>query len=476
MAAIPPETAAEIQKLEQLHGEHPEGRYFVPLGDRYRKLGMIEQAETLLREGLRRHPDYLSAHIVLGGCLADRGAIDDAAEEFRYVLSVDPQNLIALRTLGELAAAGGRGAEAERWYRELLAVDPMNKEARQALEVLAGNDDALDAEPEPSPAADFPSWDDPGLDEPEAMSGDGGLLLDDGPLIDLVGSEWADAVSSGSDDGGASDEAGTEFDALAFGDVSLNADERGEREQVGDAGLEPSPFGAGFSDIGGEAESSSELDGDEVITETIAELYTRQGFHDRAADVYRELIRLRGGDPILGARLADAERAARGEVPDEAPEPDALVFLDASATDDEEGADDEEWLAASFEDGFAEPGAGPEAPERPTIRAALADLLRWSPSPPAAAWLPQAPSESEPPLLSVEEEEPGPDDHADLDWLSDILGDPADAPQADDSMSDPSPSADPPSGEPTEPGSAPAAGADDDDLESFQAWLQSLKR
>ena len=87
MASIPPETAAEIQKLEQLHNQHPEGRYFVPLADRYRKLGMTEQAETLLRDGLRLHPDYLSAHIVLGGCLADRGATDDAADEFRYVLS-----------------------------------------------------------------------------------------------------------------------------------------------------------------------------------------------------------------------------------------------------------------------------------------------------------------------------------------------------------------------------------------------------
>src|SRR5688500_16136020 len=116
MAEVPPELAAEVQKLERYHAENPQGRYFVPLANAYRKMGALDQAEALLREGLRRHPDYLSAHIVLGRCLADGGATDAAVSEFRYVLSVDPQNLIALRSLGEMASEGGRSEEAVRWY------------------------------------------------------------------------------------------------------------------------------------------------------------------------------------------------------------------------------------------------------------------------------------------------------------------------------------------------------------------------
>src|SRR5690606_12947934 len=53
-------------------------------------------------------------------------------------------------------------------------------------------------------------------------------------------------------------------------------------------------------------------DADVVVTETIAELYTRQGFFDRAADVYRELIRRRGGDGALEARLRRVESLAAG--------------------------------------------------------------------------------------------------------------------------------------------------------------------
>ncbi len=147
MLDAPAALDAEIQLLERRHAENPEGRFFVPLADRYRKLGELDRAEILLREGLRRLPDYVSARIVLGQCLADLGRADQAAGEFRSVLVADPQNLLALRGLGRLAAAAGEHEEAARWYGELLAVDPMNEDARGAL-------DALRTQPEPPPVAD----------------------------------------------------------------------------------------------------------------------------------------------------------------------------------------------------------------------------------------------------------------------------------------------------------------------------------
>lgn len=212
MLEAPAALDTEIQLLERRHAENPEGRFFVPLADRYRKLGEPARAETLLREGLRRLPDYVSARIVLGQCLADLGRADEAASEFRSVLAVDSQNLLALRGLGRLAAAAGQHEEASRWYGELLAVDPLNEDAGRALETLR-------AQPEAQAVAD-PHF-----------------------------------------------------------------------EEVFEEAFEQEP-------------------GAELATETIAELYSRQGFHDRAADVYRELLRRRGEDPILRQRLGEAEMLA----------------------------------------------------------------------------------------------------------------------------------------------------------------------
>lgn len=227
MLDAPAALDAETQLLERRHAENPEGRFFVPLADRCRKLGDLDRAERLLREGLQRLPDYVSARIVLAQCLADAKRTDEAAGEFRSVLAVDPQNLLALRGLGKLAAAAGEQQEAIRWYGELFAVDPMNEDARAALEELR-------TQPEAPPGADV---------------------------------------------------AGEDLPDPHFEEVF---------EEVFEQPQEP---------------------GAELATETIAELYSRQGFHDRAAEVYRELLRRRGEDPILLQRLEEAETLAAPERP-----------------------------------------------------------------------------------------------------------------------------------------------------------------
>ena len=124
-----------------------------------------------------------------------------------------------------------------------------------------------------------------------------------------------------------------------------------------------------FEDDDGFPDSAHEMGaGNEVVTETIAELYARQGLHDRAASVYRELIRRRGGDATLEQRLTEIERAARqeqegapegaaeapGAPAEEAPlalaDEEALLTpsLDAGQPQDEES----DPFAASFAEGF----------------------------------------------------------------------------------------------------------------------------
>jgi tetratricopeptide (TPR) repeat protein len=404
MAEVPPELAAEVQKLERYHAENPQGRYFVPLANAYRKMGALDQAEALLREGLRRHPDYLSAHIVLGRCLADGGATDAAVSEFRYVLSVDPQNLIALRSLGEMASEGGRSDEAVRWYRELLAVDPMNEDARQALE-------ALEARPAPSAPAGVEGgaewWERPAEAAPEGAGLPASGIVDD----DLIWSSGTETGASGEEGASRPDEAlswgavdldtgvqpgvpaeepasAEPFAALAFGDLELSdaVPEPVERPEAQswsapDAPGGWDPFSGGTVELdtsafgGGDAGAAEpEAEGDEVVTETIAELYARQGFHDRAADVYRELIRRRGGDPALEARLREVERLASGGAADDAPaawtpeagapsgpatDTDDLPLLEWSVAEPERSAEDE---PAAFAGDESRPYASP-APE-----------------------------------------------------------------------------------------------------------------
>lgn len=348
MPEISPELAARIEALQASHAGNP-ARFFMPLASAYREAGEVGLAEELLRENLKRHPGYLSAHVLLGRCLADRAAYAEARNEFQYVLSVDSQNLIALRTLGDMAASGGDTGEARRWYSELLSVDPMNVEARQAL---AGLDQA--------PAR-------PAATEAQGESGGFGMVEIAPPAAE------ADLPHAGDADPGAwgairldepaetqpsSATATDEFDALDFGAVDLSvADEQPEQsasaqsEPADESPAEPSQAAAGGFDSWGSVDDGQvDLDGEgmeplpletfydeavpaipavpaddheehgEVVTETIAELYAQQGFPDRAIEVYRELISRRGEEPALVRRLGELEAQMRGgESSDSAP-------------------------------------------------------------------------------------------------------------------------------------------------------------
>ena len=159
--------SSEIDKLRARYNENPKGRNFAPLADAYRKARQLDEAIALCHEGLQHHPDYVSAHIVLGRCLIDKK--DDGAAEtsFRRVLELDPENIIALKMLSDIAIRAGRPGEAVDWLTRLLQVDPMNGEAAESLSLARGqlaapplpaalaveHGDAVSfAEPEPAPA------------------------------------------------------------------------------------------------------------------------------------------------------------------------------------------------------------------------------------------------------------------------------------------------------------------------------------
>lgn len=124
---------SEIEKLERRHKENPDGRYFAPLADNYRKAGEVPRALELLKAGLQLHPGYVSAHIVLGRCHLDQNDLPAADAAFRQVLELDKENVIAIKALAEIAERQHRFAESEEWLNYLLSIDGSNDDARLQL-------------------------------------------------------------------------------------------------------------------------------------------------------------------------------------------------------------------------------------------------------------------------------------------------------------------------------------------------------
>jgi predicted Zn-dependent protease len=112
----------EIQRFEEQSRRQPESLVFARLADAYRKAGQPEKALAVLEDGLLRHPDYPSGHIVRARTLRDLGRVDETLQSFRRVLELDGGNLVAIMELARLAdergdAFGRAGTGEPRWRR-----------------------------------------------------------------------------------------------------------------------------------------------------------------------------------------------------------------------------------------------------------------------------------------------------------------------------------------------------------------------
>ncbi|MFQ5890279.1 MAG: tetratricopeptide repeat protein [Gemmatimonadota bacterium] len=290
-----PSLAEEIRRYEEQYSRNPDSLVFARLADAYRKAGDPERALAVLGEGLSRHADYLSAHIVRARAYADLGRPGEAVKAFEAVLERDAQNLVALRALAELALERSDVSAAHRWLSRLIQVDPVNEEARRTLAALELQQDRADARggAEAAPAETSPPT----------------------PLGDRV-DEAAGSRSGDSAAGRKKPETSVEgADESEARDPGISWWEEATTEappvEPPDAGRSP------WQDLWEREpepprEEEDAEDGD-LLTRTMAELYAGQGLYEEAIEIYQELLKDRPDDADLRRRLTDTRARMRGE-------------------------------------------------------------------------------------------------------------------------------------------------------------------
>lgn len=122
-----------IEDLEQKLNQNPDSLVFSRIADGYRKRGDLGEAVNVCKEGISRHPDYVTGHIVLGRCYAEQESLKEAVEEFTRVCLIDRRNPMALKMMADIFAQQGMEEKAGDLYNYLLRMDPENA----ALKTLA---------------------------------------------------------------------------------------------------------------------------------------------------------------------------------------------------------------------------------------------------------------------------------------------------------------------------------------------------
>ena len=326
----------EIEKLERRWHDNPMGLAFAPLAEAYRKSGAVARALELLDTGLAQHPGYVPAHIVRGRCHLDSGERALAELDFLCVAELDPENVIALKALADLAEEEGRMSDAIHRLEALLEIDRANEEAEAQLVRLRA-DSGLDPGAPGLPGLEIAeveplSRDDASTLTPSATRLEGITVYAGDPDLPAVPEGGPEEPLLAAAQGGTPEpEADLRSESLAGLPAELNewlaepvaeipvptpmaGDETGEGESVFPVAPEPER----------EPEEPPAAEPDLVVTETMAEIFVRQGHRELALAVYTQLQqREPDNQRIRAAAEALARDLAPGPVEPPAGEPPA---------------------------------------------------------------------------------------------------------------------------------------------------------
>lgn len=130
----------EIIKLTEKMAKDPASTLFFPLAEEYRKCDMLDEAIILLTDGLKNHPNFLSARVSLGKIYLQKGLTPEAKSEFEKVIQSAPDNILAQKKLAMIYRDEGDREKAIESCGRLLLLNPNDEEIRKIkseLEVKA---------------------------------------------------------------------------------------------------------------------------------------------------------------------------------------------------------------------------------------------------------------------------------------------------------------------------------------------------
>jgi len=124
-----------IGKCQKLLELDPNSQIFAALAEAFRKKGELEKAFQVCQNGLRIHPNYGPAHIVMAKVNLDRGLYDWAEAELEKARQVDGNNRTVELLLAEIYIYKGDYQPAIKLLKKLATQDPRNDHVRKLLDI-----------------------------------------------------------------------------------------------------------------------------------------------------------------------------------------------------------------------------------------------------------------------------------------------------------------------------------------------------
>lgn len=110
-----------------MYKKNPRSKVFAPLAESFRKLGMLDDALKILRDGIRNHPNYTLGYIVLAHCYFDQGKFELTYNTLRPIVAQNADNISMQKIFAQACLNLGHLEEALDTYKYLLFLNPRDK-------------------------------------------------------------------------------------------------------------------------------------------------------------------------------------------------------------------------------------------------------------------------------------------------------------------------------------------------------------
>lgn len=124
-----------IAKCNKILDENPSSQIFAALAEAYRKKGELDKAFRVCQNGLKIHPDYGSAHLVMAKVNMDKGMYDWAEAEVNKAIELDGATRATELLLSEIYIYKGEFNKACRILEQLQQSDPANEHISKLLDI-----------------------------------------------------------------------------------------------------------------------------------------------------------------------------------------------------------------------------------------------------------------------------------------------------------------------------------------------------
>lgn len=124
-----------IAKCNKILEENPSSQIFAALAEAYRKKNDLDKAFRICQNGLKVHPNYGSAHLVMAKINLDKGMYDWAETEVQKAVELEGATRSTDLLLSEIYIYKGDFNKACRMLEALHQADPNNEQITKLLDI-----------------------------------------------------------------------------------------------------------------------------------------------------------------------------------------------------------------------------------------------------------------------------------------------------------------------------------------------------